>query len=102
MLSIECVKHSVIRRLFLQVEATDNDEGENAVVTYSIYHVSNNGRLKFTIDPISGLIETTGKLNAGDQYSITVQVSVAGGLPLQSQADGGLPPRRSYSTPSFK
>lgn len=58
----------------LQVEATDNDFGENAVVTYSIYHVSNNGRPKFKIDPQTGLLTTSGKLIAGEQYSITVQV----------------------------
>lgn len=62
------------KREVLKVEATDNDEGDNALVAYSIYHVSNNGRLKFVIDPDTGLIETTGKLNAGEQYSITVQV----------------------------
>lgn len=56
------------------MEATDNDLGENAVVTYSIYHISNNGRGKFKIDPRTGQITTSGKLNAGDQYSITVQV----------------------------
>lgn len=59
---------------FPQVEATDNDLEENALLTYSIYHISNNGRGKFKIDPRSGLITTSGKLNAGDQYSITVQV----------------------------
>jgi protocadherin-15 len=48
--------------------------GANAEITYSIYHVSNNGRQKFKIDPQSGIIETIGKLNAGEQYSITVQV----------------------------
>lgn len=57
------------------MEATDADLGVNAEITYSIYHVSNNGRQKFKIDSQTGLIETTGKLNAGEQYSITVQVS---------------------------
>lgn len=58
----------------IQVEATDNDYGENAVVSYSIYHVSNNGRGKFKIDPHTGVVTTSGKLIAGEQYSITVQV----------------------------
>jgi protocadherin-15 len=57
------------------VEATDADLGDNAEITYSIYHVSNNGRQKFNIDPNTGVIETIGKLNAGEQYSITVQVN---------------------------
>lgn len=62
------------RREIVQVVATDNDVGPNAEITYSIYHVSNNGRTKFKIDPKTGIIETIGKLNAGEQYSITVQV----------------------------
>lgn len=62
-------------REIVQVVATDNDLGQNAEITYSIYHVSNNGRNKFKIDSQTGAIETTGKLNAGEQYSITVQVS---------------------------
>lgn len=41
---------------FLQVEAVDIDEGENARITYSIYHISNNGGNKFTIDPDTGVI----------------------------------------------
>lgn len=54
--------------------ATDNDVGINAEISYSMYHVSNNGRNKFKIDPQSGDIEAVGKLTAGEQYSITVQV----------------------------
>lgn len=62
------------RRELVKVVATDNDLGQNAEITYSIYHVSNNGRNKFKIDQTTGAIETIGKLNAGEQYSITVQV----------------------------
>jgi len=64
----------LMKTLFLQVEATDSDLGENAIVSYSIFHVSNNGRSKFTIDRDTGLIESIGKLIAGEQYSITVEV----------------------------
>lgn len=34
----------------------DIDEGDNAKLTYSIIHVSNNGGNKFTIDPNTGVI----------------------------------------------
>ncbi|KAF4523016.1 hypothetical protein B566_EDAN007446 [Ephemera danica] len=64
-----------VRRV-IKVNATDKDEGENAEISYSIYHVSNNGGHKFKIDPALGVIETTGKLSAGEQYSITVQTIV--------------------------
>lgn len=63
------------RREIVKVVATDNDLGVNAEISYSIYHVSNNGRNKFKIDAQSGAIEAIGKLNAAEQYSITVQVS---------------------------
>ncbi|XP_048489544.1 cadherin-99C [Plutella xylostella] len=63
-----------------KVEAVDIDAGENARVTYSIYHVSNNGGNKFTIDPQTGVISSTGRLQAGEQYSVTVTVKDAGGL----------------------
>lgn len=62
------------RRQVVKVEATDNDLGTNAKISYSIYHVSNNGQNKFKIDSETGAIEAVGKLNAGEQYSITVQV----------------------------
>lgn len=70
-------------RFVTKVTATDNDIGENAVITYSIYHVSNNGVKKFSIDERSGVIETRGPLNAGEQYSITVQASDIGNLHSQ-------------------
>ncbi|XP_069688978.1 cadherin-99C isoform X2 [Periplaneta americana] len=62
-----------------KVEATDADLGKNAEITYSIYHISNNGGQKFKIDPKTGVIETIGRLNAGEQYSITVQATDSGG-----------------------
>jgi len=68
----------------MQIKAVDNDEGQNANVSYSIYHVSNQGHSKFHIDPITGWIETTGRMMAGDQYSITVQATDSGGLYTQS------------------
>ncbi|GBP14666.1 Cadherin-99C, partial [Eumeta japonica] len=49
-------------RKVANVTATDNDEGPNAVITYSIYHVSNNGMQKFIIDEKTGEIETRGRL----------------------------------------
>lgn len=64
------------RRQVVKVEATDKDLGVNAEISYSIYHVSNNGMNRFKIDPSSGVIEAIGKLNAGEQYSITVQVKI--------------------------
>ncbi|KAJ8954943.1 hypothetical protein NQ318_000373 [Aromia moschata] len=66
------------KRKVTTIRATDNDEGENADIRYSIYHVSNNGNNKFAINPLTGDLETVGKLNAGDQYSLTVQATDKG------------------------
>lgn len=55
------------------VKASDRDENDN--ITYSIYHVSNNGNKKFKIDPSTGVIESISKLNAGEQYSLTIQAT---------------------------
>ncbi|XP_050437358.1 cadherin-99C isoform X2 [Adelges cooleyi] len=72
------------RRQLVQIKAMDVDEDQNAKISYSIYHVSNQGHSKFHIDPLTGWIETTGRMMAGDQYSITVQATDSGGLYSQS------------------
>lgn len=72
------------RRFVTQISASDKDEGENAKIIYSIYHVSNNGLSKFTINEQSGMIETKGRVNSGEQYSITVQASDRGGMSSQT------------------
>lgn len=61
-----------------QVQARDDDEGEFARVSYSVYHVSNNGRDKFRIDQDTGLVQVISKVVSGDQYSITVQATDTG------------------------
>lgn len=85
-----------------QVEATDNDEGENAEITYSIYHVSNNGLQKFKIDPKTGVIETMRKLNAGEQYSITVQATDKGGKYSQTIVEVNVIPGPNTRSPVFQ
>nr|XP_029722765.1 cadherin-99C isoform X2 [Aedes albopictus] len=89
------------RRLVTKVTATDNDSGENAVVTYSIFHVSNNGGNKFAVDPKSGEIETRARLNAGEQYSITVQASDIGGLSSQAIVEVSVTPGPNTKPPRF-
>ena len=83
------------------MEATDNDYGENAVVTYSIYHVSNNGRGKFKIDPHTGLLTTSGKIIAGEQYSITVQATDPGGKMSQTIVEVTVIPGPNTRSPIF-
>lgn len=89
------------RRFVTKVTATDNDAGENAVVTYSIFHVSNNGAKKFAIDENTGEIETRAKMRAGEQYSITVQASDIGGLQTQAIVEVTVSPGPNTKAPKF-
>ncbi|XP_012058840.1 PREDICTED: protocadherin-15 [Atta cephalotes] len=90
------------KRQIAKVEATDNDEGENAEITYSIYHVSNNGLHKFKIDPKTGVIESVRKLNAGEQYSITVQATDKGGKYSQTIVEVNVIPGPNTRSPVFQ
>ncbi|XP_058794818.1 cadherin-99C isoform X2 [Phymastichus coffea] len=90
------------KREVYKVEATDNDEGINAEITYSIYHVSNNGLQKFKIDPKTGVIESLGKLNAGEQYSITVQATDNGGRFSQTIVEVNVIPGPNTRSPVFR
>lgn len=89
------------KRLVTKVTATDNDEGPNAVISYSIYHVSNNGAQKFGIDVQTGEIETRGRLMAGEQYSITVQATDVGGLSSQAIVEVSVTPGPNTKPPRF-
>ncbi|XP_015434826.1 PREDICTED: LOW QUALITY PROTEIN: protocadherin-15-like, partial [Dufourea novaeangliae] len=90
------------KQLVTKVEATDNDDGENAEITYSIYHVSNNGLHKFKIDPKTGVIESMRKLNAGEQYSITVQATDKGGKYSQTIVEVNVIPGPNTRSPIFQ
>lgn len=91
-----------VRRKVMTVQATDNDDGDNALITYSLYHVSNNGLNKFIINSKTGVIETMGKLNAGDQYSLTVQATDRGGLYSQAIVEVTISPGPNTQSPIFE
>lgn len=95
------VKAGENRRFVAQITATDNDDGENAVITYSIYHVSNNGMHKFMINEKTGVIETKGKLVAGEHYSITVQATDVGLLSSQTIVEVYVTPGPNIRPPKF-
>ncbi|XP_050294063.1 cadherin-99C isoform X2 [Anthonomus grandis grandis] len=90
------------KRKVTTIHATDNDEEENSIIKYSIYHVSNNGNSKFIIDSKTGEITTTGKLNAGDQYSLTVQATDLGGLFSQAILEVTVSPGPNTEAPVFE
>ncbi|KAF7995558.1 hypothetical protein HCN44_006665 [Aphidius gifuensis] len=101
MLPAITVQAGETRREVVKVEATDNDEGENAEITYSIYHVSNNGLQKFKIDPVTGVMESIRKLNAGEQYSITVQATDKGGKYSHTIVEVNVMPGPNTRSPIF-
>lgn len=66
----------------LKVFASDEDDGTNAVLKFSIKAVNPNGA--FYIDQNSGIIQVATKLSHGrDKYSLQVQVSDSG-IPVQT------------------
>ncbi|KAK8748529.1 hypothetical protein OTU49_015837 [Cherax quadricarinatus] len=78
------VQAGAARRIIAQISAKDNDAGENAMVMYSIYHVSNSGQEKFFINSTTGELALVGEVNAGNQFSITLRATDRGGLYSQS------------------
>ncbi|CAH1727237.1 unnamed protein product [Chironomus riparius] len=89
------------RRLIAKANATDNDSGENAVITYTIHHVSNNGMKKFGIDKSTGEIEAIARVVAGERYSITVQASDIGNLYSQAIVEVTIIPGPNTKPPKF-
>ncbi|KAK4317592.1 hypothetical protein Pmani_011328 [Petrolisthes manimaculis] len=79
------VQAGAARRVITQISAKDNDESENAEVTYSIHHVSSRGgRDKFSINSTTGEVALVGEVSAGEQYSVTLRATDNGGLYTQS------------------
>lgn len=87
--------------LYFQVEASDNDEGDNARVAYSIYHISNNGAERFAIDPETGELRVMTPVDAGEQFSITVQATDGGGLYTQGIIEVMVIPGPNLGGPIF-
>ncbi|XP_075571792.1 protocadherin gamma-A10 [Pelecanus crispus] len=71
----------------LQVTATDRDEGPNAKVKYSFIKIPEKVDKTFKLDPESGEIEITEKLNFEEQefYELDVQARDTGGLSSHSK-----------------
>lgn len=90
------------KRLIAKANATDIDRSvENANITYSIFHVSNNGLKKFSIDSKTGEIYSQSKVIAGERYSITVQASDIGNLYSRSIVEVNVIPGPNQKPPKF-
>ncbi|KAG9490995.1 hypothetical protein GDO78_006377 [Eleutherodactylus coqui] len=78
---IRLQENAAIGSLVIQLNATDEDEGSNAEITYSFNHISDNARQLFTIDSLNGDIKILGKLDyeTSDAYEMTVEAKDGGG-----------------------
>ncbi|XP_069812815.1 protocadherin gamma-B4-like [Dendropsophus ebraccatus] len=78
---IRLQENAAIGSLVIQLNATDEDEGSNAQITYSFSHISDTGRQLFTIDSINGEIKVLGRLDyeTSDIYEMTVEAKDGGG-----------------------
>ncbi|KAM8971906.1 protocadherin Fat 4-like [Pelodytes ibericus] len=66
----------------LHLNATDEDDGANAQITYTFSHIPKNAKDAFSLDPQSGIIRTIGSLDFEDKqtYEMTVEAKDGGGL----------------------
>ncbi|XP_044136927.1 protocadherin gamma-B4-like isoform X22 [Bufo gargarizans] len=71
-----------INSLALCINATDEDEGINAQITYSFSHIPENAIDKFKLDSYNGEIITVGELDyeVTKSYEVTVEAKDGGGL----------------------
>ncbi|CAJ0960743.1 unnamed protein product [Ranitomeya imitator] len=67
--------------LVVHLNATDEDEGTNGLVSYSFIHISKNADQVFFIDSLKGDITIIGNLDyeASDSYEMTVEAKDGGG-----------------------
>ncbi|KAG9490994.1 hypothetical protein GDO78_006376, partial [Eleutherodactylus coqui] len=78
---IRLQENAAIGSLVIPLNATDEDEGSNAQITYSFSHISDNELQLFTIDSLKGDIKVSGNLDyeMSDTYEMTVEAKDGGG-----------------------
>ncbi|KAG8579371.1 hypothetical protein GDO81_010844 [Engystomops pustulosus] len=78
---IRLPENSLIGSLVIQLNATDEDEGTNGLISYSFSRISNNADQLFSIESTKGEISIIGSLDyeTSDNYEITVEAKDGGG-----------------------
>ncbi|XP_068133857.1 protocadherin gamma-B1-like isoform X39 [Hyperolius riggenbachi] len=68
--------------LLVQLNAVDEDEGNNAKITYSFGNVPEDVQQMFKVDPMNGSITVAGNLDyeTTEEYKLTVEAEDGGGL----------------------
>ncbi|KAG8579369.1 hypothetical protein GDO81_010843 [Engystomops pustulosus] len=74
-------ENAAIGSIVIQLNASDEDEGSNAQITYSFSHISESAQQLFTIDSLHGDIKVAGGLDyeVSDTYEMTVEAKDGGG-----------------------
>lgn len=91
-----------LARLVTTIQADDRDIlPRNTRNAFSLLHVSNGGRDRFRLDETTGELRALGKFLAGEQFSLTVQVSDDLGRSSQSILDIIIVPGPNTGSPQF-
>ncbi|XP_040197405.1 protocadherin gamma-B4-like [Rana temporaria] len=82
---IDLNENSAPGSLVIDLNATDEDEGSNAHITYSFSHIRDNARQVFSLDSQTGVIKTIQELDyeSARSYEATVEAKDGGGLAAQ-------------------
>lgn len=88
------------KRIIATANATDIDNGINALIHYSIRVTSDGGR-KFRIDESSGSIELIGRAIAGEHFNITVRATDSGHLFTETSFTVSVVPGLNTKPPKY-
>ncbi|KAI4569891.1 hypothetical protein MJT46_007185 [Ovis ammon polii x Ovis aries] len=81
---VRLMENSAKETLVIQLNATDEDEGVNGEVTYSLMSIKPNGKPLFTLDENKGEVKVNGTLDYEENkfYEIEVQATDKGNPPM--------------------
>ncbi|XP_068133846.1 protocadherin gamma-B4-like isoform X28 [Hyperolius riggenbachi] len=79
--NIRVLENVSIGFVVAHLNATDEDEGSNALITYSFSHIPENAQKIFTIDALNGDVRIIGSLDyeVTESYEMTVEAKDGGG-----------------------
>ncbi|XP_040091548.1 protocadherin alpha-11-like, partial [Oryx dammah] len=81
---VRLMENAAKETLVIQLNATDQDEGVNGEVTYSLMSIKPNGKPLFTLDENNGEVKVNGTLDYEENkfYEIEVQATDKGNPPM--------------------
>nr|XP_055033355.1 LOW QUALITY PROTEIN: protocadherin beta-15-like [Misgurnus anguillicaudatus] len=77
-------ENSLVDTVVVTVSATDADEGQNGAVTYEFGHLSETHMNTFSLDPVSGEIKLTDRIDYEEESSIELPIQAKDGQGLVS------------------